>query len=266
MSKKNALEKRKDAILAFDMVWKNPEKIKKLFAPDLTPDEFAFFMGLSKSVEANPFLHEIWAVKYDKTKPASTFLGRDYYRKIAQSQPDYDGHMSDAIYSNDKFIVKNGAPEHEYNMEDRGNLIGAYALVWIKGRTRPNFKRVKFSEYNKRQSTWTQIPETMICKVAEAQVLRMTWQNEYQGAYSDSEQGVIEASFEEIPPKTDKAQPEATGNGKPKLDYEGLNTMMLDKLCDIEKVRQYLKSKGLTNIEDANPMLYQLIFDEVAAM
>jgi len=262
MRNEKSLQKKEESVLSFSAVWTNPDKIKKLFAPDLSDMEFSYFMGLSKMAKANPFLHEIWAVKYDKTKAASVFLGRDHYRGIAQGQPDYDGHMSDAIYSNDKFSVKNGIPEHEYNLEERGDLIGAYALVWVKGRQRPNFKRVKFSEYNKKQSTWVQIPETMICKVAEAQALRMTWQSAYSGAYSEDENIFAEENFK--PETPDKAQPKKTNGAG--LDYQGLETMMLDKLCTIDKVKEYLKAKGLGAISEANAMQFRIIWDDVEGM
>ena len=99
-------------------IWKDKDKIRKLFASNLTQDEFDFFVGLGSALGANPFTHEIWAVKYeskkDPNKPASIFLGRDFYRRKAQEQPDYDVHIVDAIYSKDEFEVVNGSVKHKY--------------------------------------------------------------------------------------------------------------------------------------------------------
>lgn len=44
------------------------------------------------------------------------------------------------------------------------------------------------SEYNTGRSVWAQKPSTMIKKVAEAQVLRMTFQELFAGTYDESEQ------------------------------------------------------------------------------
>ena len=168
-------------------IWSGVDKIKPLFAPDLTDIEFKFFCGLGITLGANPFKREIWAVKYDKTKPAQIFCGRDFYRKKAQEQPDYNGHIAEAIYANDAFSVENGMPNHKFTLADRGELIAAYFMGWRKNVDKHYYHLVKFSEYNKSQSTWKSMPETMIKKVAEAQGLRMMFQGVFEGTYDESE-------------------------------------------------------------------------------
>ena len=162
-------------------------EIKKIFAPTLSPTEFQAFVGIGKSTGLNPFLKEIWAVKYGNGA-ASIFIGRDGYRKMAQANPDYDWHFVDSIYSKDSFKVVNGQPEHEYKLSDRGALVGAYALCMRKKSSRPNYLRVDLKEYTTGKSLWGTKPETMIKKVAEAQVLRMTFQDLFTGTYDESEE------------------------------------------------------------------------------
>lgn len=171
-------------------IWNNnkADKIRKLFAPNLTNDEFAFFWGLGKSLEANPFTREIWAVKYDKNKPAQIFLGRDFYRKKAQEQPDYDGHIVDAVYEKDEFRVESGTPKHSYNLTSRGKLLGAYCVVYKKDISNAFYVYAELGEYHKGQSTWNEKPATMIKKVAEAQALRGAYQGIFRGTYDESEQ------------------------------------------------------------------------------
>ncbi len=168
-------------------VWENLSEVRTQFAPTLTDKEFAFFVTLGKSLGANPFKREIWAVKYDQTKAASIFLGRDFYRMKAQEQPDYDGHVADAVYSNDKFMVENGIPKHSYSLTDRGTLLGAYSVVYKKSQTHPFFTFVKLSEYDKGQALWLKMKETLIKKVAEAQGLRGAFQGVFAGTYDESE-------------------------------------------------------------------------------
>ena len=186
-------------------IWRSTTSIKKLFAPKLTDEEFKFFMGLGISLRANPFSREIWAVKYDNSKPAAIFLGRDFFRKKAQEQPDYDGHVSHAVYSNDTFLVENGIVSHQYSMEDRGELTGAYCFVYRKEIKIPIFVFVKFSEYDKKQSLWKTHPETMIKKVSEAQSLRMAYQGVFEGTYSEDENYI--ADIKQAKPKVKPPKP-----------------------------------------------------------
>lgn len=171
-------------------LWQEAEKlqeIKELFAPNLTAGEFKTFVGIGVATGLNPFLREIWAVKYGDR--ASIFIGRDGYRKSAQRSPDYDYHISDAIYSNDQFTVEDGIPKHEYSFQnDRGKLVGAYCVVKRKNSTKPNFTFVELKEYSTGKSLWVSKPATMIKKVAEAQALRMTFQELFAGTYDESEE------------------------------------------------------------------------------
>lgn len=190
-----------------DTVWKQHEIIRKTFAPELDKNEWRLFYGMGRSLQANPFTREIMAVKYGSQ--LNLILGRDFMRRKAQEQNDYDGHHTAAIYSNDKFTVSNGQVNHEYTFTNRGDLVGAYCQVFRKSINRPYHVEVLFSEYyqgayedphtrdvkkknrwNKDMSenTWDEKPQTMICKVAEAQALRGAFQGVFKGTYDESEQ------------------------------------------------------------------------------
>jgi phage recombination protein Bet len=185
-------------------LWKKKDKIRQMFAPNLTTDEFDAFVGLGASLGANPFNREIWAVKYGNQQ-AQIFLGRDFYRRKAQEQPDYNGHQVDVIYSNDKFKMVGGKPEHEYNLIDRGFIVGAYAVVY-RSNNEPFFITVKFEEYSTGKSLWSTKPETMIKKVAEAQALRGAFQGLFAGTYDQSEEWEPEinpSNVEALPPSVE---------------------------------------------------------------
>lgn len=170
-------------------IWKDEKAIREMFCKDLSEIEFKYFISLGVMFGANPFAGEIWPVKYDKNKPASIFLGRNFKRRKAQELEDYDGHYAAAVYSKDKFKVLNGVPDHEYATgDDRGKLLGAYCVVHKKSISRPHFVYVKFNEYNTGKSTWNGKPETMITKVAENQGLTAAFQGTYQNTYDESEQ------------------------------------------------------------------------------
>lgn len=174
-------------------VWGDDEKIeeiRKLFAPKLTEMEFKFFVGLGKATKLNPFVKEIWAVKYDERSPAQIFIGRDGYRKAAQNHPEYDYHQCDAVYTNDEFYVKDGKIEHRYHLKDRGELIGAYCIAKRRRSTLPIYVFAELKEYSTGKSLWNPTsgkPATMIKKVAESQCLRAAFQDLLGGTYGEEE-------------------------------------------------------------------------------
>lgn len=174
-------------------MWTNPtsiSEIKSICAPKLTDGEFKAFMQIGKATNLNPFLREIWAVKFGDN-PANIFIGRDGYRKSAQSHPLYDYHLADAVYEKDEFSVENGQIKHKYTLVNRGKLMGAYCIVKRKNSSLPIYVFVELSEYSTGKSLWNSQngkPATMIKKVAEAQALRSAFQELFAGTYDESEQ------------------------------------------------------------------------------
>lgn len=203
--KKSEIAKIEDNTELVINPWSKLEVVKACFAPKLTNDEFKIFVGLGKSLDANPFTREIWAVKYKTEEPAQIFCGRDFYRRKAQEQLDYDGHVVNAIYENDSFDCSNGIPNHSIqNFKDRGNLVGSYCAVYRKNITRPYLVTVKLKEYDKGFANWKSMPETMIKKVAEAQALRGGYQGVFRGTYDESE------AWQELPKQNTIAIQEKT--------------------------------------------------------
>jgi len=170
-------------------IWQEQAKlaeVKKIYGKELTDSEFAILVQIGQATHLNPFLREIWAVKYG-TNPAQIFIGRDGYRKAAQSNPDYDYHLADAVYQNDDFKIEDGEVRHTYSGKDRGALVGAYCVVKRKSSTKTMFNFVDIKEYTTGKSLWIGKPATMIKKVAEAQGLRMAFQQLFAGTYDETE-------------------------------------------------------------------------------
>ena len=244
-------------------VWRKKDVIRQLFAPTLTNDEFMFFMGLGKSMQANPFKREIWAIKYDKNAPASIFLARDFYRKVAQSQPDYKVHRSFAVYENDQFKIKNGVPDHEFTLKNRGKLIGAYAELIKKDIDQSFVLYVDFQEYNTGRSNWKKMPATMISKVAEAQVLRMAYQNLFSGTHSEDEQDTIENAFKPASNEYKQEPPVLEAQAEIVPDNEPLKSTLFDQPKNEseenyhEKIEQFLLAE-FSNEEEMGDFLEKL--------
>jgi phage recombination protein Bet len=171
-------------------MWEDANKlneIRKLFAPKLTEMEFQYFVGLGKAAGLNPFLREIWSVKYDEKSAAQVFIGRDGYRKAAQAHSEYDYHQSDAVYANDDFEVQDGLVKHSYKLTNRGALIGAYCIAKRHKSSRPIYVFSELKEYSTGKSVWSSKPATMIKKVAESQCLRACFQDLLGGTYGEEE-------------------------------------------------------------------------------
>jgi phage recombination protein Bet len=173
-------------------MWKDEAQlktIKSIYAPNLSDGEFQTFVQLGIATGLNPFLREIWAIKYDKSAPAQIFIGRDGYRKSISRNTIYAGHHVDAVYANDDFCfdLTNGEVRHTYNLKDRGKLMGAYCIVHMKNVPRPYYVFVDISEYNTNQSNWKNKPATMIKKVAECQAIRMADSCTFGNTYDEDE-------------------------------------------------------------------------------
>ncbi len=161
-------------------------QIKESFGKGLSDTEWTLFLNMGRATKLNPFLREIWAVKFG-TNPVSVFIGRDGYRRSAQNNPEYEYHYCDAVYSNDEFVVTKGEVTHTYNLKDRGTLVGAYCIVKRRNATIAAMNYVELSEYMQAFGVWKTKKATMIKKVAEAQGLRASFQELFAGTYEESE-------------------------------------------------------------------------------
>ena len=123
--------------------------------------------------------------------------------KIANRDPNYEGMTSDVVRAGDKFMKQGGEINHAYST-NRGQIIGAYALVYRTDRKVPAYFFAPFDEYCKKDNaTWRQYPSAMIIKVAESMALKRAFS--ISGLVTEEEIG-----------RDDKVQTEsatATGSG-----------------------------------------------------
>lgn len=181
-----------------------PEQLqlmKTTVAKGATDDEFLLLLHLAKTYGLDPFAKEIWCIKYvpqgrdPRDYPATIFSSRDGYLKIASRDPQMDGIQSDVVCENDKLKKQvDGTVKHTYG-NPRGLIIGAYALVFRKDRSRPAYFYAPFGEYGLgRNPTWKNYPSAMIVKVAEAMALKRAFS--ISGLVTQEELG-LDAPIEE---------------------------------------------------------------------
>lgn len=245
-------------------LWEKPDsrlEIKKIYAEKLTDLEFTIFVQMGKALDLNPFLREIWAVKYSGS--AQIFIGRDGYRRNAQRYPLYDHHIVDAVYSNDSFEVNNGEVSHKYNIKDRGALKGAYCSVLRKGAARAVYTYVELSEYYTGQSLWKSKPATMIKKVAEAQALRMAFQELFAGTYDESEDFTELKEPKSYAPRT-KAETEKTLEASVK--EKEIEPKELDPKNWEKHIKKLMLEEAKLRQIPTDRVIFNLIYDDLLAL
>ena len=157
----------------------------------VTDQELFIYMGLCKSRGLNPFIRDCYITKFSPNDPAAIITSIDYYRKRARAQKDCKGWTYGIIILGDKGqpVYRNGCL-----LLDDEKLIGGWAEATPEGWTVPMRKEVNLKRYIKKTKEgvvtrfWsTDNQPEQIAKVAESQMLRAAWPDEFQGLYVDSE-------------------------------------------------------------------------------
>ncbi|MBQ7569918.1 MAG: recombinase RecT, partial [Synergistaceae bacterium] len=216
-----------------------------------TDDELRMFLHLASSYGLDPFARDVWFIK-DKSGNPIIMTSRDGYIKIANSHAAYDGIEADVVYQGDKFRKIKDGVEHIYETKNRGNPVGAYAMVYRKDRSRPIYVYAPMSNYYRNSPVWRQYPHAMILKVAEAQALKR--------AFSISGLVTREELDEEpdVQPKTQKQTAQAITaeviNEKPQAATQAPNGQDLNEYKK-NLYLEYLKLCGNDEATARNEML-----------
>jgi len=171
----------------------SPEIIRKYLVPsgtNVSDQEVQLFLQLCKYQGLNPFLREVYLVKYGSS-PANMVTGKEVFTKRAQSNPNYAGlEAGITVMTNKGELVR-----REGSMKLPGEvLIGGWAKVHIKGHDVASFEEVSLDEYTGTGPLWKSKPATMIRKVAIVHALREAFPEQFEGLYSQEEINTIDSS------------------------------------------------------------------------
>lgn len=141
-------------------------------AKNTTISELAYFLTVAKSLGLNPINKEVWCYK-DNSNNLIVFAGRDGFLKKAQESPIYNGLRSCEVREKDEFSIDiaNNEISHKFGVGDRGKIIGAYAIAFVK-KGEPTIEWVDIKDYDKGYNTWKAFKADMIKKVAECHALK----------------------------------------------------------------------------------------------
>jgi len=175
------------------------DTIKRYLVPsgtNVTDQEVMMFMKLCEYQGLNPFLREVYLVKYGDY-PASIVTGKETFTKRAMKNEAYAGMEAGitVITAGGKIDRREGS----LKLADE-RLIGGWAKVYVKGHSVPYYDEVSFEEYaaTKKDGTlngmWATKPATMIRKVAIVHALREAFPQDFEGLYSPEEINTVDAS------------------------------------------------------------------------
>jgi phage recombination protein Bet len=133
---------------------------------DLTEGEFAQYAAVATTLNLNPFLREIYPIKYNGKMTLVT--GYQVYIRRAEEFPQYDGF--------------------DTQFEGAGKELCCICNVYRKDRTRPVTARVYFAEYTQNNSMWNGKPHVMLEKVAIGTAFRRAFPTEFGGMPYTSEE------------------------------------------------------------------------------
>ena len=160
--------------LAFGYTKEEVALVQHSVAKNTSKVELAYFLNVCKTMDMNPFNKEVWCYK-DRKDNLLIFAGRDGFLSKAQKNPLFNGIRSCEVRENDEWSIDiaNNIIIHKItkNLKDRGNIIGAYAIVFRKG-GEPTIEWSDFETYNKGYNTWKSHPAEMIKKTSESHALK----------------------------------------------------------------------------------------------
>ena len=172
---------------------------------DLTQGEFEMFAAVAIAFNLNPYLKEIYPIKY--SGKMNLITGYQTYIKRAETFPQFDGYDTE--------------------FEGEGKNLCCVCNVYRKDRSRPTTARVYFSEYTQNNTMWNTKPHVMLEKVAIGTAFRRAFPTDMGGmpytteeiraedelkaqGYTEVQQSAPVAQVE--PPKAAKTQDEKDAN------------------------------------------------------
>ena len=167
--------------------------VRNFICPQATDAECKIFLETCKQYHLNPFTKEAYLIHYDNKNAdtASTIvLGKNCYMQMAERHPAYDGFEAGVIVLTADGQLLNREGSIVYDGDGGETLLGGWAKVYRKDRTRASYEEVKLSEYDTGKSLWNGKKATMIRKVALVHALREAFPSTFGALYDESEVSV----------------------------------------------------------------------------
>ena len=183
------------------------DDVKNFICDKATNTECKIFLETCKQYHLNPFTKEAYLIHYDNKNEsaASTIvLGKNCYMQMAERNPNFDGFEAGVIVLTADGQLLNREGSIVYDGNGGETLLGGWAKVYRKDRTRASYEEVKLTEYDTGKSLWNGKKATMIRKVALVHALREAFPSTFGALYDESEVSVhvdAESTAREVDPE-----------------------------------------------------------------
>jgi len=173
------------------------ETVQKYLCPQASKDEIALFLYTCRALNLNPFLKQIYLVKYG-TAPAQMTISFKEFLKKAWGFPQYRGFVCEEILEGVK-------------------LLGAKCTIYFKDGRQPFPFVAWFDEHTKKQSTWLSMPRYMIKKVAIKLAHEQCFPEHYSelGNFEIADDKEIKALQDSTPRSVAEVKPDDSFYGPP---------------------------------------------------
>ena len=190
------------------------DDVRNFICAKATDAECKIFLETCKQYRLNPFTKEAYLIHYDNNRedtPSTIVLGKNCYMQMAERHPAFDGFEAGIIvFDKESGVFEKREGSIVYDGED---LVGGWAKVYRKDRTRPSYEEVRLTEYDTGKSLWKAKKATMIRKVALVHALREAFPSTFGALYDESEVMVdAESTAREVEDETASYETGAKGS------------------------------------------------------
>jgi phage recombination protein Bet len=163
-----------------------PVQVKKLLnAEHASVEECMLFLNKCKQYGADPFMNDMYLIKYAKKDKAAFVTSVGFFEKKANANPRFAGFCRTEWLSN-----ANGKlqwVDFWVSSIHGKNPVACRASCWIKGYKEPQTFVVNWEENSKNSNTWRSMPSRMLEKVARVGLLRSVLPEDVAGLYLSEE-------------------------------------------------------------------------------
>lgn len=225
------------------------ETIKQFLCPTASDQDLAYALNICQITGMNPFVRDVDIIKYASDKPAQIVTRKDWFFKVANAHPNYDGMDHGVIVKRgDEIKYQNGAFTAPGDV-----LLGGWAEVFIKGK-RSHRSEVSLKEYDKGHSNWASMKATMINKVSKVQALRECFPEKFQGLIDESEYSSVIANAKRekqfVESKSSLDSESEIIEHEPILEETTNSSMSLGMLKSCQNLDELKKTWGLLSATD----------------
>ena len=179
------------------------QDVKRYFDPQnlLTEKQVGQALSLIKGRNLNPLANEVYIVAYKKKNGGTEFsliVSKEAFLKRASQNPNYEGFEAGVVTVDDEGVM------HERKgalMLPGDTLVGGWARVYRKNFKVPVEIFVSRDEYDKKQSTWSAMPATMIRKTALVNALREAFPKDLGNMYTEDDGGETFDRIKDVTPQ-----------------------------------------------------------------